>query len=298
MNPYEILGCSNNENEEQITKKYKKLALKYHPDRNKSLNKKKQHEYENKFKEITRAYDILKKHNFKYSSNIGNKSNPNKQSKTTSFFTEVLRKQQEKKVEFYYHLTNENTQNLNGIHLNVKSTLKDVYNNRVFYIGVTHDMDCKYCFGSGYRIDTQSDCPKCNGKKKIKEQFDIKVESKLKKNSFKYSGNEELGKKLSNIYIDIKIIEDTQFRIVNEFNILYKVKLSKNIIKEENGMPTIKLKFDYLDNTNKIFTIGKPKKSFSEEYKFEHLGLIKPNNHRGELIINIIDPDMLLFKYK
>ena len=64
MDPYKILGCTNKENEEQITKKYKKLALKYHPDRNKSLNKAKQIEYENKFKEITRAFDILKKNNF------------------------------------------------------------------------------------------------------------------------------------------------------------------------------------------------------------------------------------------
>jgi DnaJ-class molecular chaperone len=297
MNPYEILGCSNNENEEQITKKYKKLALKYHPDRNKSIDKSKQEEYENKFKEIANAYDILKKNNFKYSSNIGNKSNLKKQSNTTSF-TEVLRKQQEKKVEFLYHLTNYNIQNLNGISLNVKSTLKDVYNNRVFYIGVTHDMNCKYCFGSGYRMDTQSDCPKCNGKKKIKEQFDIKVESKLKKNSFKYSGNEELGKKLSNIYININIIDDKQFKIVNDYNIFYKVKLTKDIIKVVNGFPTIKVQFNYLDDTIKIFTIGKPKKSFSEDYNYENLGLIKPNNERGKLIINVIDPDMLLFKFK
>jgi DnaJ-class molecular chaperone len=303
MNPYKILGCSNNENKEQINKKYKKLALKYHPDRNKSLDKTKQEEYENKFKEITSAYDILKKNNFKYSSQTDDKSNPNKQSNTNmnmnNFFTEVLRRQQQKKkVDFFYHITNDNIQKLNSISLNVKSTLKDVYNNKVFYIGITHDMNCKYCFGSGYRIDIQSNCPKCNGKKRIKQQFDIKVESKYKQKKFKYSGNNDLGKKLSNILIDIKIIDHKQFKIINEYNIFFNVKLTKDIITIVNDLPTINIKFNYLDNTKKTLTINKPKKSLSEEYNFKNLGLLKPNNERGELLINIIDSDMLLFKYK
>ena len=301
MNPYNILGCSNNENEEQITKKYKKLAMKYHPDRNKSLDKAKQKEYENKFKEITRAYDILKKNNFNYSSHTGTKNNLNRTQNMdiNNFFNEVLRKQkQEKKIDFFYHLTDKNIQNLNGVSLNVNSTLKDVYNNKVFYIGITHDLKCKYCFGSGFRIDTQSNCPKCNGKKKIKEQFDIKIESKFKKKNFKYSGNEELGKKLSNIYININIVDNKEFKIINDYNIFYKIKLTKDIIKIVNGLPTIKIQCNYLDNTIKTFTVGNPKKSFSEEYNFENLGLIKPNNERGKLIINIIDSDMLLFKYK
>ena len=52
MDDYSILGVSKSDTLETITKKYKKLALKYHPDRNKD-NKK---ECEEKFKEISRAY--------------------------------------------------------------------------------------------------------------------------------------------------------------------------------------------------------------------------------------------------
>ena len=297
MNPYKILGCTDKESEEQITKKYKKLALKYHPDRNKSLNKAKQNEYENKFKEITRAFDILKKNNFQYNYS---ESNLLKKSSMPEVFKTTLRKQNlaKPKVDFVYNLSDKDIKNSNGICLNVKSTLKDVYNNKILYIGVTHDKDCNHCFGNGFRIDTQSKCGVCRGEKKVKEQIDIKVESRYKKKKIIYSGTEDLGKKLSNIYININVIKNENFSIINDYDILYKVKLSNKIIKVNNGLANIELKFDYLDNTSKIFTIGKPEKSFSKEYIYDNLGLLKDDNTRGKLIINIIDSDMLLFKYK
>ncbi|MBI2031494.1 MAG: J domain-containing protein [Candidatus Levybacteria bacterium] len=50
---YKILGISKNATGDEIKKAYRKLALAYHPDRNKS---KEAHE---KFKEITQAYEVL-----------------------------------------------------------------------------------------------------------------------------------------------------------------------------------------------------------------------------------------------
>jgi molecular chaperone DnaJ len=52
---YEILGANKNSSADEIKKSYRKLAMKFHPDRNPG-NK----EAENKFKEATEAYEVLK----------------------------------------------------------------------------------------------------------------------------------------------------------------------------------------------------------------------------------------------
>ena len=52
---YEVLGVSKTASADEIKKVYRKLALKYHPDRN-PTNKK---ESEEKFKEISEAYEVL-----------------------------------------------------------------------------------------------------------------------------------------------------------------------------------------------------------------------------------------------
>lgn len=50
---YEVLGVSRNASKEDIKKAYRRLAMKYHPDRNKSTDA------EEKFKEISEAYGVL-----------------------------------------------------------------------------------------------------------------------------------------------------------------------------------------------------------------------------------------------
>jgi molecular chaperone DnaJ len=52
---YKLLGCEKNASQDDLKKSYRKLAMKYHPDRNPGDK-----EAEHKFKEISEAYDVLK----------------------------------------------------------------------------------------------------------------------------------------------------------------------------------------------------------------------------------------------
>ena len=51
---YEVLGVNRDASEDDVKKAYRKLAMKYHPDRNPDSK-----EAEDKFKEAKEAYEIL-----------------------------------------------------------------------------------------------------------------------------------------------------------------------------------------------------------------------------------------------
>ena len=51
---YEVLGVSKNADDKEIKKSYRKIAMKYHPDRNEGDKA-----AEEKFKEAAEAYEVL-----------------------------------------------------------------------------------------------------------------------------------------------------------------------------------------------------------------------------------------------
>ena len=60
---YQTLGVEKDASREEIKKAYKKLALKYHPDKHKDLKESQKNNLDKKFNEINTAYQVLSNEN-------------------------------------------------------------------------------------------------------------------------------------------------------------------------------------------------------------------------------------------
>ena len=56
---YKILELQNNASDEEVKKAYKKMAIKYHPDKHANSNEEEKKQAEEKFKKIAEAYEVL-----------------------------------------------------------------------------------------------------------------------------------------------------------------------------------------------------------------------------------------------
>ena len=56
---YEVLGITKDASEQEIKSAYRKLAMKYHPDRYATASDAEKKMAEGKFKEINHAYEVL-----------------------------------------------------------------------------------------------------------------------------------------------------------------------------------------------------------------------------------------------
>ena len=176
---YDTLGVTKSASETEIKKAYRKLALKYHPDRNKD-NKE---ECESKFKEISSAYEILsdseKRSNYdKFGLDaVNNMGGPN--INPFDIFTNMFGRDGGGGGQggdifsnmgggggMFSNMFGQGQQNVRVKHRleKVNVTLEDIYNEKSFKINFKKRCICTNCDGSGGQNKTSVIiCNSCEG---------------------------------------------------------------------------------------------------------------------------------------
>ena len=150
-NYYDILGVSKDASEQEIKKAFKKLSIKYHPDKHVNDSLEEQKRCEDKFKEINEAYDTL--------------SNPEKRKQYDNPMPNMDDMMGGFGDIFGNFFGRRNTQQQRPVGqpcvITERITLSDLYN-KSKYVTVTYNIRkrCNYCDGVGgeYKI-----CSNCHG---------------------------------------------------------------------------------------------------------------------------------------
>lgn len=165
MNPYEVLGVSKTASSEEIKKSYRKLALIHHPDRGGN---------EDKFKELTQAYEILSDDEKRKRYDITGSINPQPQGPQFNPFEMMFGNM------FNMHNKEQNhPRKLSNKNVSVEITLEQAWKGHQVPLSVTIETKCdchkicSKCKGSGFLTKMHSmgpfsqlvqvKCEDCNG---------------------------------------------------------------------------------------------------------------------------------------
>jgi DnaJ-class molecular chaperone len=163
-NYYDILGIDKNASEEDIKRSYKKLAVKWHPDK----NPKNKIEAEQKFKEISEAYQILidpeKKSIYDKYGHEGLKNQNNDMGGTNAediFNMFFSGRSPFGENDFFQRTTQREVKTQPKI-ININLTLKELYNGAKRKVTIKLDKLCTECKGMGGT--NPKTCNECNGR--------------------------------------------------------------------------------------------------------------------------------------
>ena len=291
--PYEILGISKHATPDEIKCAYRKLAMKYHPDRNGNKTLEEQKDCEEKFKKINNAYTELTSNNT-YSSEEQTSFSSFKD--TISSFFESFKDNQDglfsnvmydiKNFTEYYKRNSEKKEISQTMYYNINCNLHDVYNGVVKTLDIVVERKCTKCLGLGKNLINQTGncCINCNGRGLVEKNESLILYLDRKQQTFEKRGNETLHKTRGTIQVNLLLKEHEQFHAYHNYDLMMEssfedLEINHFTIQHVNNESIKLIPFSKESITN-----------IPHKIKIENKGLLYPvgyEKERGDLWIFI-----------
>ena len=172
---YNILGIDKQATVDEIKKSYRKLSLKWHPDKWANKSNKEKKEAEEKFKNIAEAYSVLSDKNKRKEYDLfGTVDSSSFNSRNFDPF-EMFKNMDMGNFGGFNPFGNFKKQKMvnkgSSIKFNVKITLEELYNNSKHTIKYKRYKPCKECGGKGSKNGKIETCPHCHGTGMITQTY-------------------------------------------------------------------------------------------------------------------------------